>query len=107
VLDVPEGAAVDEPIAAVTLVRASDGVVCYDTSTGAEGIALGTLDGARAVSLMFDRLDLFPGEYYVDVGLYEANWRYAYDYHWHAYSFRVVGHASDSGVYRPPHVWQV
>ena len=107
VLDVPAGTAVDEPIAAVALVRAADGVVCYDTSTGAEGIALGVLDGRRAVSLVFDRLDLFPGEYYVDVGLYEANWRYAYDYHWHAYSFRVVGHASDSGVYRPPHVWQV
>jgi lipopolysaccharide transport system ATP-binding protein len=107
VLDVPPGAQVEDPIVAVTLVRAGDGVVCYDTSTGAEGLAVGTLDGRRAVSLTFDRLDLFPGEYHVDVGLYEASWAYAYDYHWHAYAFRVVGTASDSGVFRPSHVWQL
>jgi lipopolysaccharide transport system ATP-binding protein len=107
VLDVPRGPGVEDPIVAVTLVRAGDGVVCYDTSTGAEGLSLGPLRGRRAVSLTFDRLDLLPGEYHVDVGLYEAAWAYAFDYHWHAYSFRIVGNASDSGVYRPAHVWQL
>lgn len=107
VLDVPAGATVEEPIAVVTIERGTDGVVCYDTSTAAEGLHLGTLAGPRRLSLVFDRLDLLAGEYFVNVGLYEGNWAYAYDYHWRAYAFQVTGQGSDTGVYRPPHSWRI
>ena len=97
---------VDDPIVGVALVRAADGTVCYDTSTAAAGLRLGTLRGERRVTLSFDRLDLMPGAYFVDVGVYEADWRYAYDFHWHAHGLAVTGQAADSGVFRPPHAWR-
>ena len=57
--------------------------------------------------LSFEELGLLPGEYWVDVGVYPADWEYAYDYHWRAYSFRVTGSGHDNGVFRPAHRWQV
>jgi len=41
----------------------------------------------------------------VSDGVYEADRRFAFDYHWHAYRFGVVGLTSDHGVFRPRHVW--
>jgi len=99
----PEGA--KHPIVGVTIVRADDGVVCYDTSTESNGVHVGSADDGRTLRLVFDRLDLLPGAYHVDVGVYEPNWEYAYDYHWQAYPLRVTGASPDSGVFRPPHRW--
>jgi lipopolysaccharide transport system ATP-binding protein len=43
------------------------------------------------VVLLLDRLDLEPGSYRVDVGVYERDWAYVYDYHWQAYPLELVG----------------
>ena len=96
------GAVVD-----VAIHRVPDGTVCYDTSTQAEGIDIGRLAGEAVVELEFERLDLIAGEYALDVGIYPADWSYAYDFHDKAYPLRVVGSESDSGVFRPPHRWRV
>jgi lipopolysaccharide transport system ATP-binding protein len=94
------------PIVGLSISR-GDGVICHDTSTSGEGVFIEEIAGECRVALTFDRLDLIPGEYFVDVGVYEANWRYAYDYHWHAYPLTVLGSSSDGGIYRPPHRWTV
>ena len=38
---------------------------------------------------MIERLDLEGGQYYADIGIYEADWTYAYDYHWHVYPILI------------------
>jgi lipopolysaccharide transport system ATP-binding protein len=91
----------------VAVHRVSDGVVCFDGSTDADGVRVGSLDEPLRVRLDFDRLDLVPGEYVVDVGVYEPNWAHAYDFHWQAYPLQVTGPHSGGGVFRPPHSWDV
>ena len=98
---------VSNPIVGITIHRVSDGVICYESSTESDHVRLGTLDGELRVELQFDRLDLLPGEYRLDAGLYRADWEFAYDFHWQAYPLRVVGSQHDKGIFRPPHRWEV
>jgi lipopolysaccharide transport system ATP-binding protein len=98
---------VSSPIVGVTISRATDGTICYDTNTVSEGVFVPEIASERRFTLCFERLDLIPGEYFIDVGVYEGAWRHAYDYHWHVYPLRVVGPSSDGGVFRPPHRWEV
>jgi homopolymeric O-antigen transport system ATP-binding protein len=98
---------VQDPIVGITIHRVSDGVVCYDTSTESDGIRLGTVRGGVDVRLRFHRLDLLPGDYVIDAGVYRPEWDYAYDFHWNAYPLRVVGGRGEKGVFRPPHEWAV
>jgi lipopolysaccharide transport system ATP-binding protein len=95
------------PIVGLTISRASDGTVCYDTNTANEGVLVLEIAGERRFTLLFERLDLIPGEYFVDVGVYENAWQHAYDYHWHVYPLRVLGSSADGGIFRPPHRWNV
>lgn len=95
------------PIVVITICRAADGTICYDTNTANEGVLVHEIDGECRFSLLFERLDLIPGEYFVDVGVYEKDWSHAYDHHWHVYSLRVLGSSADGGVFRPPHRWEV
>jgi lipopolysaccharide transport system ATP-binding protein len=103
----PHAGAVETAIVGVAIHRVSDGLICYDASTEADGVDVGRLNGTTSVSLAFERLDLLPGHYAVDVGVYAAEWEVAYDYHWQAYELAVVGRAGDKGVFRPPHSWLV
>jgi lipopolysaccharide transport system ATP-binding protein len=98
---------VREPIVGVAIHRVSDGVICYESNTESDGVRLGSLDGRVRVELQFDRLDLLPGEYLLDAGLYRADWEFAYDFHWQAYPLNVVGSRGDQGIFRPPHRWEV
>jgi len=55
----------------------------------------------------FERLDLIGGQYYVNVGVHESNWTYAYDYHWHTYSLLIrPTKGGKMGVLYPPHRWE-
>ena len=103
----PSGETVDEPIVSLTIARAEDGTTCYDTNTDNAGVPVPGVSGERRFTVSFDRLDLLPGEYFIDVGVYEREWRYAYDFHWHVHRLRVGGGSPDGGVFRPPHRWDV
>lgn len=94
------------PIFGVTISR-EDGLVCYDTSTAAAGLTLPMLQGRGQIVLHLERLDLNGGQYYVDVGVYERDWAYAYDYHWHVYPLLVRPTGGEKGILRPPHRWEV
>lgn len=97
---------IDSPIVSVTISR-EDGFVCYDTSTAAASIVLETTQGYGEINLDLERLDLVGGSYFVDVGIFEKNWAYAYDYHWHVYPCLITGTGADKGIVRPPHRWQI
>jgi hypothetical protein len=93
---------VDDPIVAVSL-RRDDGARCLDLNTQMDGLSLGRIDGRSDVTLWLDRVDVEPGLYRFDVGVYEASWSYVYDYHWAAYPLEVA--PSRSGGFGPPHRW--
>jgi hypothetical protein len=85
----------------VTLVRSSDGALCLDTSTA-------VVDGVMAYELTVDRLDLAPGEYSWDIGLYSGDWSRTYDHHSRAYPMTVSGHQYGPGgpILAPPMSWR-
>jgi homopolymeric O-antigen transport system ATP-binding protein len=97
---------IDSPIFGVAISR-EDGFVCYDTSTAAGGLSFPRVCGKGRVSLYLERLDLVKGEYYVDVGVYEQDWAYSYDYHWHVYHLAVDSPSQKKGVLAPPQRWEI
>jgi lipopolysaccharide transport system ATP-binding protein len=99
---------IQAPIFDVTISR-EDGLVCFKTDTLNAGLMPASVEGSGVLSLQIDRLDLEGGRYYVDVGAYERDWAYAYDYHWRAHQLEI---ASDSGrgnegLLRPPNQWRI
>jgi lipopolysaccharide transport system ATP-binding protein len=84
--------------------RGEDGLALVN-----EHVDLGTVAADQRVSLTIDRLDLAPGAYHLDVGVYEEDWEHAYDYHWAAYPIEVAGPRRSGGeaLLRPPARWSV
>src|SRR2546421_7875254 len=94
---------VDDPIVAVSLHRMSDGLKVLDVSTRGDGAGLGRLDRRATVRLSLDHLDVEPGSYYFDVGVYERDWAYVYDYQWQAHRLDVGG--AGRGSFGPARRW--
>jgi hypothetical protein len=95
---------VEAPIFSVTLQR-PDGTVGVDVNTEAEQVVCPTLTGRGRMRLHLERLDAAPGAYFVNVGLYAAGWRYAYDFHWRVYPVRVGGGQPAPAPWSPPRRW--
>lgn len=66
-----------------------------------------TLQRQGTVKLRIDRLDLCAGQYFVDIGIYEQDWSYAYDYHWQAYPLIIETEAVSKGIVCPPLHWEL
>jgi lipopolysaccharide transport system ATP-binding protein len=79
----------------------------YDTCSAGAGVPLPRGGGLVRLALGIERLYLNGGVYYVDVGAYERDWSYAYDYHWHVYPLTVVPAGQDKGILRAPHRWEL
>jgi lipopolysaccharide transport system ATP-binding protein len=97
---------ISAPIFCVTISR-EDGLVCYETSTEGSGTHLPTVHGPGQIFFQIERLDLIGEQYYVDIGVYEREWAYAYDYHWHVYPLIIRLTRGEKGIVRPPHRWEV
>lgn len=97
---------IESPIFSVTI-SLEDGFICYDANTAVAGLDTSTIQGRGRFSLRLDRVDLNSGRYYVDVGVYEKNWAYAYDYHRHAYTLLVQASQGQKGILCPPHHWEL
>lgn len=46
--------------------------------------------GHGSIQFCIDELNLAEGQYFVDVGIYERNWSYTYDYHWKVYPINIT-----------------
>ena len=57
------------------------------------------------VILDIGRLDLNCDNYFVDVGIFEKNWEYAFDYHYRVYPLQVQSNYHVNGFLAPPHQW--
>jgi lipopolysaccharide transport system ATP-binding protein len=77
-----------------------------DLTTEASGVGAVALTESGQVSITLDRLDLEPGAYWVDTGVYSVDWDVPYDYRWDAVRLLVQG-AATSGLVQPPHRWSV
>ncbi len=96
---------VSQPIFSVAI-RRDDGTVCVDLSSGGPGGVLSKVHGEGRLRLHFPRLDLGNGDYFVDVGIYERAWTYAYDYHWSTYCLHVQHSGQNKGILSPPCRWE-
>jgi lipopolysaccharide transport system ATP-binding protein len=100
--------AVDEPIVGVSLSRVRDGesdAEAIDVNTSSDNVRLGRLDRPTRVVLSLDRLDVRPGRYHVNVGIFERSWSHVYDYHWQLHLIEVTGAAGES--FGPPRRWSI
>lgn len=95
-----------DPIFNVSITR-PDASVCFSTSVSASELGLPTIRDAGKIALHLERLDLVGGPYFVDVGVYEREWVYAYDYHWHVHPLLVGPMTAEGGTLRPPTRWEV
>lgn len=94
------------PIFSVSISR-EDGRICFDTNTATMGLSLPLIKGKGQIKLHLDRLDLGGGRYFVNVGVYEQNWAYAYDYHWQVYPLSISSTVSEKGILCPPRRWEI
>lgn len=92
---------IDTPYFGVTFMH-EDGTICCDLSTKVAA----QLTGSGQVALELDRLDLVGGNYFVNAGIYEREWAYAYDFHWKVYRLTVDAPPSGKGFLAPPHCWR-
>jgi lipopolysaccharide transport system ATP-binding protein len=97
---------IESPIFCISISR-EEGQVCLDTNTQAMGISTPVILGKGRVKVYCDRLDLGGGQYFVDVGIFEKNWEYAYDYHWHVYPLIVHAPSAGKGILTPPMQWEI
>jgi lipopolysaccharide transport system ATP-binding protein len=97
-----DGSPILRPIVGVTIYRVEGDVACCEANTETDEVSLGEVDGEIWVNFSWDRVQLLPGEYVVDVGVYEHEWNFAYDYHWHVYPLKVLGHQEASrAIFEP------
>lgn len=94
----------DELVVTVAVARADqDHLVCLDLSSQADDVRVGPVGPSQAqrIVLALDELDLAPGTYHVNVGVFPPTWEFSYDYHWSAHELRVRGSRMSDYVYRP------
>jgi lipopolysaccharide transport system ATP-binding protein len=96
--------AAEKPIFGVSISR-EDGQVCCELMSDNHRFDLDNARQHGTMTLVVDRLDFSNGNYYVDVGIYEKDWEYAFDYHWHVYPLKIISEYSSKGIVRPPHNW--
>jgi lipopolysaccharide transport system ATP-binding protein len=95
---------VDRAHFSVALRDVVTGAALVDLTTEASGAGSVGLRERGAVELVLDRLDLAPGEYWVDAGIYATDWELPYDYRWDSARLVVTGPAT-AGPVQPPHRW--
>ena len=110
---------VHEPIISVSLSRVREEQVeeeqveeehveeehVVNVNSASDGVRLGYLERPTRVLLILDRLDVPPGHYHVNVGMFERNWSYVYDYHWQLHRLELTSAAGAS--FGPPRRWSL
>jgi lipopolysaccharide transport system ATP-binding protein len=92
------------PIFGVSISRA-DGQICTEMMLDKDRLDLAGSRRQGTIVLDIERLDLRGDAYFVDVGIYEKEWEYAYDYHWHVYPLNVESDYRHKGLVTAPHRW--
>ncbi len=83
-----------------------DGQKCLDVTTSDLTQTVVLLEKSGTLRLSIDRLDLASGDYFIDVGVYEKDWSYAYDAHSSAYPLAIHNSYVSQGIIVPPMRWE-
>jgi len=94
------------PVFVVSIHRA-DGTLCLDVNSRDAHVMVPDLHGEGQCTLRIERLDLARGDYRISAGIFDTEWKHAYDYHWQAYQLAVDGGPSCKGVLAPPAKWLI
>jgi lipopolysaccharide transport system ATP-binding protein len=97
---------VDNAFFSVSLRRVGADTPVVDLTTEASGAGAVPLSAQGHVTLTLDRVDLEPGAYWVDAGIYSTDWEVPLDYRWDCVKVLVVGFTT-SGTVQPPHRWSI
>jgi ABC-type polysaccharide/polyol phosphate transport system ATPase subunit len=84
----------------------TQGVQCYGTNTHIDRVDLGLAPIRGTVRISMERLDLVEGSYTLDAAAHAQDGR-AYDYITRVMGFAVRSSVGDTGVFRPPHAWEL
>jgi lipopolysaccharide transport system ATP-binding protein len=93
-----------DTIFGVTITR-PDGEICCEITSENNRLRLTGSRRQGTMVLGISRMDLIGGDYFIDVGIYQKDWEYAFDYHWHVYPLRMLPDASNKGLFIPPYNW--
>ena len=99
--------AVPDAIFGVSARSRHDSSLHFDLSTARDGHTLGRLEGEGTVGLHIDRLELPSGSYWLDVGIYEANWDRPFDYRWQILAFDVAAPEDGTSSETLAHHWSI
>lgn len=93
-----------DPIFCVSLFG-QNGEIIMDLNTRSGLVSVPDLIGSGDITLGVERLDLTPGIYFIDIGIFEKDWAYAYDYQSHVEEIEIVGQTKRKGFLSPPANW--
>ena len=101
------GQTIPSPIFNLCISRESDGESCVDINTEMAGLHIASIQGAGSIELLLNHLNLVRGKYFVNVGIFEANWSYAYDLHSNVYPLTVESSLVSQGILSLPYRWKL
>lgn len=84
-----------------------DGQIYFNTNTATPGLCIPVALGSGQLKLHLERLDLKGGQYYVNAGIFAADWSVTYDYHWNTYPFRIRPTPNEQTILYPPRHWEI
>lgn len=100
----------EKPLASpvfVVSIHHADGMLCLDVNSRDARVPVPELTGSGKVTLRLERLDLAKGSYLLSAGVFDTEWKHAYDYHWQAYPLTLDGGPAGKGVLVPPAKWSL
>ncbi|MGB3293263.1 MAG: ABC transporter ATP-binding protein, partial [Phormidesmis sp.] len=98
---------IPNPIFNLCISRESDGENCVDINTEMAELHIPFIQGAGSIELLLDHLDLVKGKYFVNVGIFESSWSYAYDFHSSVYPLTVESSLVTQGILSLPYRWKM
>lgn len=84
-----------------------DGVRCYATNTSTDGILIDSIEGSGSIDIIYNKLPLLTGKYYVNAGIYEKQMITAYDYVDKMYEFEIKDDKAELGICHLEHSWKL
>lgn len=98
---------VKDPLFRVQFFR-NDGLWVHGANTGRQNFRLGIVEGSGEIELVYERLNLLEGDYYVTAGIWPDEYasmisKLSYDLHEMAYVIHIKSNRGDGGglVYNP------